>query len=217
MFSSSIPFTQCVIEEIGLEGLEGITLEGLWKRLSVRLKLQLPLQPKFTENVWIFVKKSKEVQFFTLPVAREPLKIFDRFANPDPVTGVPHEPVRGELHFDFPPRINRFALRFAGNVSVQRISFRASDDRFGPRLVRAFQNQARDSQEEDRADVSRIGRERVGPSSGDGRVADCSRFTALPGNCRKRSRSSHIVLLHFGALGKSARQRRNIERQVLVE
>lgn len=101
MFSSSAPFTQCVLEEIGLEGLEGITLEGLWKRLSVRLKLQLPLQSKFTENVWTFVKKSKEVQFFILPVEREPLKVFDRFANPDPVTGVPHEPVRREFPFNF--------------------------------------------------------------------------------------------------------------------
>lgn len=93
MFSNDLPITQCALEEIALEGLEGITVEGLWKRLSVRLKFSLPLPPKLTETLWSYVKKSDCLSFFVLPVDREPLKIFDRVECVDPETGSPIDPV----------------------------------------------------------------------------------------------------------------------------
>lgn len=93
MFSPTIPLPKCVLEEIALDGLEGITVEGLWKRLHVRLKLKLPLEAKFSESVWNFLKTSNKIQFFVLPEVREPLKIFNRFDFIDPVTGVPNVPV----------------------------------------------------------------------------------------------------------------------------
>lgn len=91
MFSAVVPLTKCVLEEIALEGLEGITIEGLWKRLSVRLKLKLPFESKFVENVWTFLRTSNKIQFYVLPTEREPLKIFNRNDFIDPVTGAPNE------------------------------------------------------------------------------------------------------------------------------
>lgn len=75
------------LEEIGFEGLEGITIEGLWKRLSARLKLALPLKDKLKNEVWRFILNTKCLQLYKLPVEREPLKIFDRTESADPFFG----------------------------------------------------------------------------------------------------------------------------------
>lgn len=88
---ASLPLS--ILEEIGYEGLEGITIEGLWKRLSVRLKLPLPLNERLTNDVWKFVQNAKCLQFFELPEEREPLKLFDRADCTDPFFGNA-EPVR---------------------------------------------------------------------------------------------------------------------------
>lgn len=82
---TTLPFT--VLEEIGFEGLEGITVEGLWKRLSVRLKLPLPLKDKLKNEVWKFVQSAKCLQLYKLPEEREALKIFDRTESADPFFG----------------------------------------------------------------------------------------------------------------------------------
>lgn len=82
---TTLPFS--ILEEIGFEGLEGITIEGLWKRLSVRLKLPLPLNDKFRNEVWSFIQSAKCLQFYTLPEEREPLKLFDRTESTDPFFG----------------------------------------------------------------------------------------------------------------------------------
>lgn len=74
--TTSLPL--CILEEIGLEGLEGVTIEGLWKRISVRLKLALPLNKKLTNEIWKFVQSAKCFQLYELPEEREPLKLFDR-------------------------------------------------------------------------------------------------------------------------------------------
>lgn len=87
---TSLP--QCILEEIGFEGLEGITIEGLWKRISVRTKLPLPLNDKFINEIWIFVHKAKCLHFYELPEEREPLKLFDRAEYVDPFFGAT-EPV----------------------------------------------------------------------------------------------------------------------------
>lgn len=89
--TESLP--RCVLEEIALEGLEGITIEGLWKRLSIRLKLPLPLKEKLTDAVWNYMKSVKNLSYYLLPEAREPLKIYDRADCIDPKTGAPTEPV----------------------------------------------------------------------------------------------------------------------------
>lgn len=88
--TASLPL--CILEEIGLEGLEGVTLEGLWKRIGVRLKLSLPLNSKTTNDIWKFIQSAKCFQLYELPEEREPLKLFDRADSVDPLFGAT-EPV----------------------------------------------------------------------------------------------------------------------------
>ncbi|XP_031625024.1 general transcription factor 3C polypeptide 1 [Contarinia nasturtii] len=83
---ASVPV--CILEEIGLEGLEGITIEGLWKRIGARLKLPLPLNNRLTNDIWKFVQNAKCLQYYELPDEREPLKLFDRSEVMDPFFGV---------------------------------------------------------------------------------------------------------------------------------
>lgn len=68
----------CLIEEIGFEGLEGITIEGLWKRVGVRMKLALPLNQRLKDETWTFLVDAKCFAFYLLPVEREPLIVYDR-------------------------------------------------------------------------------------------------------------------------------------------
>lgn len=90
----------CILEEIGYEGLEGITIEGLWKRVGCRLKLSFPLNSKLKNQIWAFVQNAKCLQLFELPVERELLKLFDRADSADPFFGV-NEPVSNRTAFDF--------------------------------------------------------------------------------------------------------------------
>lgn len=83
----SATFPLCILEEIGFEGLEGITLEGLWKRISVRIKVQLPLREKIKKQTWDFILEAKCLRIYLLPKEREPLKLFDRTEATDPFFG----------------------------------------------------------------------------------------------------------------------------------
>ena len=78
-----------VLDEISLEGLEGITLASLWIRLG---DANFPLDPTEIEVqrfIWsniIFDKTSSgDLQIFVLPKPRKTIKLFDRyqFTNPD--------------------------------------------------------------------------------------------------------------------------------------
>lgn len=91
--AESLP--RCVLEEIALEGLDGITIEGLWKRIGIRKKLPLPLKTKFIEACWNYIHSVQCLSYYVLPVPREPLKIYDRADCIDPKTGAPTEPVSG--------------------------------------------------------------------------------------------------------------------------
>lgn len=87
----------CILEEIGFEGLEGVTIEGLWKRLSVRIKVSLPLNSRVTKSIWDFILEAKCLQFYLLPNEREPLKLFDRIESVDPFFGA-NEVVNKSFH-----------------------------------------------------------------------------------------------------------------------
>lgn len=93
MNSGTESLPRCVLEEIALEGLDGITIEGLWKRIGIRLKLSLPLRDKLTDAIWIYMRSVQCLSYYLLPENREPLKIYDRADCIDPKTGAPTEPV----------------------------------------------------------------------------------------------------------------------------
>lgn len=89
-----------VLDEIALEGLEGITIKsktlvdscsfcmlncfqffsilGLWIRLSVRLNLTLPLNENFCNQIWSFLLKQNSLFYYELPEPRPDVKVFVR-------------------------------------------------------------------------------------------------------------------------------------------
>ncbi|RZF38317.1 hypothetical protein LSTR_LSTR012104 [Laodelphax striatellus] len=92
-----------ILDEIALEGLDGITIEALWVRLSTRKDFLLP--PKDEQSkayIWNIVRRLKDVEFYQLEQPRLPLVIFDRWSymadelglvtepNPLPVDIYPH-------------------------------------------------------------------------------------------------------------------------------
>lgn len=104
------PLSQVILDEIGLEGLEGISLSGnviiysfrvkfvfpsgLWIRLSTVIKIPLPFTNHFQEEIWAFILKVNEhLLFYERPEALEDLRIYDRFTLIDPELGVPVSPV----------------------------------------------------------------------------------------------------------------------------
>ncbi|KAJ8670622.1 hypothetical protein QAD02_001881 [Eretmocerus hayati] len=68
-----------ITDEIALEGLDGITLEALWLRISVRLGQPLPLKDGFMQQIWNIVLQLDDVWEYELETPRKNLVIFDHF------------------------------------------------------------------------------------------------------------------------------------------
>lgn len=78
------------LDEVALEGLDGITLSSLWIRLESRQPpFPLTLDAMTREYVWRFLVSSEdEVSFYLLPQDRPPVTLYDRFLEIDPETGI---------------------------------------------------------------------------------------------------------------------------------
>ncbi|KAI5091211.1 general transcription factor 3C polypeptide 1 isoform X2 [Silurus meridionalis] len=86
-----------VLDEVALEGLDGITLSSLWIRLESRLPaFPLTLDALTREYVWRFLVSSEdEVSFYLLPQDRAQITLYNRFLEIDPETGI--QELRGIL------------------------------------------------------------------------------------------------------------------------
>lgn len=69
-----------VLDEVALEGLDGITASSLWLRLESRQPpFPLTVDAMTREFVWRFlVSSADEVSFSLLPQDRPPVTIYDR-------------------------------------------------------------------------------------------------------------------------------------------
>ncbi|KAB5523781.1 hypothetical protein PHYPO_G00156380 [Pangasianodon hypophthalmus] len=78
------------LDEVALEGLDGITLSSLWIRLESRQPpFPLTVDAMTREYVWRFLLCSEEeVSFYLLPQDRPPVTLYDRFLEIDPETGI---------------------------------------------------------------------------------------------------------------------------------
>ncbi|XP_077271220.1 general transcription factor 3C polypeptide 1 isoform X1 [Temnothorax americanus] len=83
---------ESIMDEVALEGLDGITLQALWLRLANRLNDPLPLAKPFMEQVWLICRKIKHFLFYKLETPRKPLVIFDRYEFVHPDLGIILEP-----------------------------------------------------------------------------------------------------------------------------
>ncbi|XP_059189576.1 general transcription factor 3C polypeptide 1 [Centropristis striata] len=78
-----------VVDEVALEGLDGITIPTLWIRLEVRKpKFPLKLDDCTKELIWRFLISNSDLKFYQLPQEREDVVLFDRFKEIDPETGI---------------------------------------------------------------------------------------------------------------------------------
>ncbi|XP_008211506.1 general transcription factor 3C polypeptide 1 [Nasonia vitripennis] len=75
----SLNLVDIVIDEIALEGLDGITLEALWQRLAMRLGDSLPLKEAFMDQIWDICLIIDNFAYYELETPRENLVIFDRY------------------------------------------------------------------------------------------------------------------------------------------
>lgn len=66
------------VDEIALEGMDGLTIESLWIRLSERLHVPLPLSPKIQQAIWHYIVRSPALLFYELAAIRPPIRTFDR-------------------------------------------------------------------------------------------------------------------------------------------
>ncbi|GAB0088960.1 hypothetical protein DMENIID0001_034280 [Sergentomyia squamirostris] len=65
-----------ILEEIGFEGLDGITFEALWKRLEKRDCFYN--HENFFDLTWKLVIRSDYIEFYQLPEPRKPIQVVDR-------------------------------------------------------------------------------------------------------------------------------------------
>ncbi|XP_025417510.1 general transcription factor 3C polypeptide 1 isoform X2 [Sipha flava] len=73
-------FSSIILDEIALEGLDGITIEALCKRLLNNFDWPLkPIDDSVKKIIWSFVVCLKDVEFYRLKTPRDPLIIFNRY------------------------------------------------------------------------------------------------------------------------------------------
>uniref|UniRef100_A0A3B5MCZ8 Uncharacterized protein n=1 Tax=Xiphophorus couchianus TaxID=32473 RepID=A0A3B5MCZ8_9TELE len=77
-----------VVDEVALEGLDGITLPSLWIRLEDRKpKFPLKLDDCTKSFIWRSLVNNADLSFHELPEEREDIQLLDRFKDIDPETG----------------------------------------------------------------------------------------------------------------------------------
>ncbi|XP_043567894.1 general transcription factor 3C polypeptide 1 isoform X2 [Chiloscyllium plagiosum] len=80
---------ESLLDEVALEGLDGITVSTLWFRLDNRVPaFPLHLDPATKQFVWEALAACPEFTFYQLPQERPPLVYHDRYEEIDPETGI---------------------------------------------------------------------------------------------------------------------------------
>ncbi|KAM6249709.1 general transcription factor 3C polypeptide 1 isoform 2-T2 [Porphyrio hochstetteri] len=78
-----------LLDEVALEGLDGITPGALWHRLGARSPpFPLPLEPATQQLLWAALSAQPDLSFYLLPRARPPLRLHDRYEEIDLETGI---------------------------------------------------------------------------------------------------------------------------------
>ncbi|KAJ4944248.1 hypothetical protein JOQ06_012793, partial [Pogonophryne albipinna] len=78
-----------VVDEVALEGLDGITIPSLWIRLENRKPaFPLKLDDHTKELVWRSLINNTELKLYQMPQERDDVVLFDRFKDIDPETGI---------------------------------------------------------------------------------------------------------------------------------
>ncbi|XP_071617469.1 general transcription factor 3C polypeptide 1 isoform X2 [Heliangelus exortis] len=78
-----------LLDEVALEGLDGVTPAALWQRLTARSPpFPLPLEPATQQLLWAALTAQPDLRFYLLPRPRAPLCLHDRYEEIDLETGI---------------------------------------------------------------------------------------------------------------------------------
>uniref|UniRef100_A0A3B3H9T5 Uncharacterized protein n=1 Tax=Oryzias latipes TaxID=8090 RepID=A0A3B3H9T5_ORYLA len=73
-----------VVDEVALEGLDGITIPTLWIRLgTVQPKFPLKLDELTKEFIWKSLVNNRDLRFYELPQERPDVQLFNRYSADD--------------------------------------------------------------------------------------------------------------------------------------
>lgn len=68
-----------VLDEVALEGLDGISIQTLWLRLRSRQpEFCLNLDPLSQQFIWSCLSRTAEIRFYLLPESRRTVVLHDR-------------------------------------------------------------------------------------------------------------------------------------------
>ncbi|XP_050173163.1 general transcription factor 3C polypeptide 1 isoform X3 [Myiozetetes cayanensis] len=78
-----------LLDEVALEGLDGITPAALWHRLAARSPpFPLPLEPGTQQLLWAALSAQPDLRFYLLPLPRPPLRLHCGYEEIDLETGI---------------------------------------------------------------------------------------------------------------------------------
>nr|CAI5861266.1 unnamed protein product [Callosobruchus analis] len=133
-----------ITDEIALEGLDGITIEAFWKRISVCLQKPFYRNTNIDQLIWQIILDNESLQFYKLVDSRKPLTIFNRYNYVDPEQGnlcdmapptpdiYPYSSVTAE---NVQGSCSTFTTRVNITEVVKGLSLREALNKFGSRLV----------------------------------------------------------------------------------
>lgn len=141
IYSPSTNLVDAVIDEIALEGLDGITLEALWQRMSIRLQIDHPLPGPLMEQIWSICTATKDLTFYELDTPRPRLVIYDRYEFVDPELGTILEPefVPEDIYEHFPIEDTKSGIRGSCKSyhtrvptgSLKNMTWTSADEKYG--------------------------------------------------------------------------------------
>uniref|UniRef100_A0A6V7I8R1 Uncharacterized protein n=1 Tax=Bracon brevicornis TaxID=1563983 RepID=A0A6V7I8R1_9HYME len=145
IYSPSTNLVDAVIDEVALEGLDGITLEALWQRMAMRIQIDLPLPLPMMDQIWQICITTKELSFYELETPREKLIIFDRYKFVDPDLGTILEPdnIPEDIYEHFPIDDTKNGVKGSCKSyytrklidSVENLTCAAAQELYGQKLV----------------------------------------------------------------------------------
>ncbi|KZC03777.1 General transcription factor 3C polypeptide 1 [Dufourea novaeangliae] len=150
----SINLVDLTIDEVALEGLDGITLQALWLRLAQRLQNPLPFPKPLVVQIWSICIQVREFGFYELETAREPLLIYDRYEFVDPDLGIilepddvppdiyPHCPINN-VSKDIKGSCSTYCTRKEITENVRTLTLDEVTEKYGDKLVIVASQSAR--------------------------------------------------------------------------
>ncbi|XP_067134932.1 general transcription factor 3C polypeptide 1 [Centruroides vittatus] len=92
MEDDNLDYVTACVDEIALEGLDGITLTVLWLRLEKRPHFPLPLDEDSKAFIWEVISQHPDIEFYELPEPRKQFTLFNRYDYLDLDIGIVFEP-----------------------------------------------------------------------------------------------------------------------------